>query len=353
MRSGRRFLAPGPVQNREVCGQGGAGDEGAAHHACGGAGPGWALALAVLRGARRNTRAGREGRAAASALWRGGGWGWWGGGLTFFMIRKNSSKSTWPSPLRSASSIICRERQPAPVRRLPRASCSAATPARPPSQGRAAVASQPRDREARAGPLTLTSWISSSVRFSPSSLATRFRFLKEMKPAVRQAGTHGLGQGRSGWALARRRRRRRRRHSAPARAGAWWPASLRWPGGARAPGSAPRTCAVVVEQAEGLLNLLLAVALAHLGGHHAQELVEVDGAAAVLIDVGDPAGRASAGGGGVSSRRAEGRSRGPACLWVLGGVWARAGRSQRTSIISSSRRGAGARAGGWRALTSS
>lgn len=54
--------------------------------------------------------------------------------LVFFMMRKNSSSLTWPSPSLSASSII--------------------------------------------------SWISSSVRFSPSSLATRLRFLKVMKPAA-------------------------------------------------------------------------------------------------------------------------------------------------------------------------
>lgn len=36
-----------------------------------------------------------------------------------------------------------------------------------------------------------------------------------------------------------------------------------------------------------LEDLLLAVALAHLGGHHGQELLKVNGAAAVLVNVRD------------------------------------------------------------------
>ena len=40
-------------------------------------------------------------------------------------------------------------------------------------------------------------------------------------------------------------------------------------------------------QSSCLEDLLLAVALAHLGGHHGQELIKVDGAAAILVYVGN------------------------------------------------------------------
>jgi hypothetical protein len=42
----------------------------------------------------------------------------------------------------------------------------------------------------------------------------------------------------------------------------------------------------VVEETEGLEDLLTGVTLTHLGGHHVEELVEVDGAVTVLVDVG-------------------------------------------------------------------
>merc|ERR1719407_327857 len=44
---------------------------------------------------------------------------------------------------------------------------------------------------------------------------------------------------------------------------------------------------VVVEELEHLLDILAGVLLAHLGGHHLEELAELDGAIAVVIDVGD------------------------------------------------------------------
>jgi len=46
-------------------------------------------------------------------------------------------------------------------------------------------------------------------------------------------------------------------------------------------------CVVVVEQAESLRHLLLGVSFSHLGGHHVAELVVVNDARAVFIDVLD------------------------------------------------------------------
>merc|ERR1712029_65231 len=44
---------------------------------------------------------------------------------------------------------------------------------------------------------------------------------------------------------------------------------------------------VVVEQLEHLLDVLTGVLLAHLAGHHGKELSELDGAVAVVVDIGD------------------------------------------------------------------
>ena len=44
---------------------------------------------------------------------------------------------------------------------------------------------------------------------------------------------------------------------------------------------------VVVEQPESLKHFLLGVAVGHLGGHHLEELGEVNHAGAVLVDLGD------------------------------------------------------------------
>merc|ERR1711935_240491 len=44
---------------------------------------------------------------------------------------------------------------------------------------------------------------------------------------------------------------------------------------------------VVIEELEPLLDVLAGVLLAHLGGHHAKELGELDGAVAVVVDIGD------------------------------------------------------------------
>merc|ERR1712216_710685 len=44
---------------------------------------------------------------------------------------------------------------------------------------------------------------------------------------------------------------------------------------------------VVVEELEHLLDILAGVLLAHLAGHHAKELNEIDGAVAVVVDIGD------------------------------------------------------------------
>merc|ERR1712147_391294 len=44
---------------------------------------------------------------------------------------------------------------------------------------------------------------------------------------------------------------------------------------------------VVVEQLEHLLDVLTSVLLAHLGGHHVEELSELDGAVSVVVDVSD------------------------------------------------------------------
>ena len=43
---------------------------------------------------------------------------------------------------------------------------------------------------------------------------------------------------------------------------------------------------VIVEQAEGLQDLLTRVTLAHLGGHHVKKLIEVNGAVTVFVDAG-------------------------------------------------------------------
>merc|ERR1712006_51014 len=45
---------------------------------------------------------------------------------------------------------------------------------------------------------------------------------------------------------------------------------------------------VVIEQLEHLLDVLTAVLLAHLAGHHSKELGELDGAVAIVVNVGDP-----------------------------------------------------------------
>ena len=132
------------------------------------------------------------------------------------MILKNSSSLTSPSPSRSASSII---------------SCS-----------------------------------SSSVMFSPSSFATRLRFLKEILPCAR----------------ARVRARPRRVSAASQRTAR---VAGRGRGGRSRGGHTYGL--VVVEEPEGLHDLLPRVPLAHLGRHHLQELLEVDGAGAVLVDVRD------------------------------------------------------------------
>merc|ERR1719198_1512920 len=44
---------------------------------------------------------------------------------------------------------------------------------------------------------------------------------------------------------------------------------------------------VVIEQLEDLLDVLAGVLLAHLASHHLEELAELDGAVAVVVDVGD------------------------------------------------------------------
>merc|ERR1719183_2668062 len=44
---------------------------------------------------------------------------------------------------------------------------------------------------------------------------------------------------------------------------------------------------VVVEQLEHLLDVLAGVLLAHLARHHLEELVELDGAVAIVVNVGD------------------------------------------------------------------
>merc|ERR1711904_765954 len=46
---------------------------------------------------------------------------------------------------------------------------------------------------------------------------------------------------------------------------------------------------VIVEQTEHLDDLLAGIAVSHAGGHHVQELVEVNGAGAILVDVVDHA----------------------------------------------------------------
>merc|ERR1712010_326991 len=44
---------------------------------------------------------------------------------------------------------------------------------------------------------------------------------------------------------------------------------------------------VVIEELEHLLDVLAGVLLAHLTGHHLKELGELDGAVAVVVDIGD------------------------------------------------------------------
>merc|ERR1719327_1792122 len=44
---------------------------------------------------------------------------------------------------------------------------------------------------------------------------------------------------------------------------------------------------VVIEELEHLLDILARVLLAHLAGHHAEDLDELDGAVTVVVDVGD------------------------------------------------------------------
>merc|ERR1711977_438888 len=46
-------------------------------------------------------------------------------------------------------------------------------------------------------------------------------------------------------------------------------------------------CVVIVEQLEHLLDVLAGVLLAHLASHHLEELDELDGAVAVVVDVSD------------------------------------------------------------------
>jgi hypothetical protein len=43
---------------------------------------------------------------------------------------------------------------------------------------------------------------------------------------------------------------------------------------------------VIVEQLEDLLDVLTRILLAHLAGHHLEELGELNGAVAIAIDVG-------------------------------------------------------------------
>merc|ERR1712054_368798 len=44
---------------------------------------------------------------------------------------------------------------------------------------------------------------------------------------------------------------------------------------------------VIIEELEDLLDVLAGVLLAHLAGHHLEELGELDGAVTVVVDVGD------------------------------------------------------------------
>merc|ERR1719453_250028 len=44
---------------------------------------------------------------------------------------------------------------------------------------------------------------------------------------------------------------------------------------------------IIIEQAEGLENLILRITIQNLVGHHLQELFVLDGAASVIIDIGD------------------------------------------------------------------
>lgn len=189
--------------------------------------------------------------------------------LVFFMMRKNSSSLTCPSPSLSASSII--------------------------------------------------SWISSSVRFSPSSLATRLRFLNVMKPAGQnRAGQHGRNSSRfrsskepQHTPATRLMRdverlcqslqwRIRLSSTGPTLLAADQKASI-WVAAQHVQDATnhwlstcimlpcavcaaqPRrwlTCLVIIKQSEGLHDLLSRVSLSHLCCHHLQELLKVNGAAA-------------------------------------------------------------------------
>merc|ERR1711896_57048 len=44
---------------------------------------------------------------------------------------------------------------------------------------------------------------------------------------------------------------------------------------------------VVIEELEHLLDVLTRILLAHLAGHHLEEFLELDGAVAIVVDVGD------------------------------------------------------------------
>ena len=52
-------------------------------------------------------------------------------------------------------------------------------------------------------------------------------------------------------------------------------------------GGGDEAVTVLIEDTEGLLDLLLGVRVLHLAGHQGQELREVDGAGAVLVDLVD------------------------------------------------------------------
>ena len=52
-------------------------------------------------------------------------------------------------------------------------------------------------------------------------------------------------------------------------------------------GGGDEAVAVLVEDLEGLEDLLLGVGVLHLAGHHGEELGEVDGAVAVGVDLVD------------------------------------------------------------------
>ena len=52
-------------------------------------------------------------------------------------------------------------------------------------------------------------------------------------------------------------------------------------------GCADVTVSVLIKDLEGLLDLLLTIAVLHLSGHHGQELREIDSAVAIGVDLVD------------------------------------------------------------------